>query len=207
MPQWVRHTSHTISRPGFWTSTSEPVIVDNCSTAEQQNLQTQFNALKANPGINVFPALRDAMLAMWPGMRIDCCFDASRPPRTDTIPGRIFICQMTALQMQQEICKGLIEESGAPSPDPVTEPLEVRAMLFACFGAPVGVPNAGEFATMAALPQFGGNATEREGRFLIWNRQTGEVFNKITTTTSGFWSGSTSVTKGTRGFINSAWIG
>jgi hypothetical protein len=147
------------------------------------------------------------MLPLWGGMRIDCCWDASRPPRTDTIPGRIFICGMTAVQMQQEICKGLAEESGASSPDPVSDPLHSRAMLFACFGAPSGIPTAAEFVLMAALPQFGSNPMEREGRLLIWNRTTGEVFNKVTTTTGGFWSGSTTVTKGPRGFINAGWIG
>jgi hypothetical protein len=206
MPQWVRHTSQTITRAGFWT-TSAPVIVDNCTPSEQQSLEAQFNALKANPGINAFPALRDAMIPLWGGMRIDCCFDASRPPRTDTIEGRIFICWMNALQQQQEICKGLVEEIMAPSPAPAPQPLEARAMLFACFGAPIGIPNAVEFAMMAALPQLGNNAMEREGRFLIWNRSTGEVFNKATTTTGGFWTGSTTVSKGTRGFIDSGWVG
>lgn len=207
MPFWVRHTQSSTTVGSFWNARTTDVIVDNCSPSEQATLQAQFNLLSANPGINLFPALRDAMLAMWPGMRIDCCFDSSRPPRTDTIPGRIFICQMTPLQMQQEICKGLIQESMATSTNPSPQPLEERAMLFACYGASVGIPSASDFTAMKALPQVGSNANERQGQFLIWNRTTGEVFNKITTTSGGFWGTSTTVSKGTRGFIDPGWIG
>ena len=206
MPHWVRHTQSSTTVGSFWNARTNEVIVDNCTMSEQANFQTQFTALSANAGLNAFPPLKSAMLAMWPGMRIDCCFDSTRPPRTDTIPGRIFICGMNNTQIQAEICKGLVEESMATSPEPQPQPLEQMAMVFSCFGAPLGVPTPAQFAAMVALPQVPGAANERYGQFLIWNRTTGEVFNKITTTSGGFWSSSTTISKGTRGFISPSWI-
>src|SRR5687768_13654562 len=70
MPHWVRHTQSSTTVGSFWNEKTNPVIVDNCTPSEQATLQSQFDLLRANPGINAFPALRDAMLAMWPGMRI-----------------------------------------------------------------------------------------------------------------------------------------
>ena len=206
MPQWVRHTVQTVTNKGFWVNETTPVIDDNCSKAEQTALQAQFDLLRMNPSLDLFPALKAGMLSMWGGMRIDCCFDATRPPRGDTPDGRIFICNMTPLQQQQAICRGLVDEFMSQPPNPGPQLLEALAVLFALYN-PVGTPTAAEKASMLALPVFGGNPAEREGQFLIWNRTTGSVFNKTTTTTGGFWTSSTTTAKGALGFTNPAWIG
>jgi hypothetical protein len=79
-------------------------------------------------------------------------------------------------------------------------------MLFACFGAPDGVPSGSQFNSMIGAPHFNGNTQEFEGAYVIWNRGTGEVWQKSTSTSSGFWTGSTVTSKGARCFIDASWV-
>ena len=206
MTQWVRHTSQTVTNPGgFWGgSHTDAVIVDNCSTAQQTTITAAHTALKARPGINAFPLLKAHMLKVEGGMRIDCCFDASRPPRGDTPDGNIFVCGETGPALEALVCKGLVETQFASS-DPLATLLDVKAMQFSCLGAPLGAPTAGELGMMAGLPIFGGNAAEREGTFVIWNRTTGQVWDK-TPATGGFWGGTTPSAKAALAFTNAAWV-
>lgn len=200
MPQWVRHTSQIVSNPGFWTATQEPVIVDNCSTVQQNALQSAFTSLSANAGLNSIPELKAKMLPLWGGMRIDCCFDETRPPRGDTPEGRIFICGETGTALEAAVCKGLAEEATSPG-----SLLDSKAMQFACFGSPIGAPTPTDFAIFAARPVFGGNPAEREGEYVIWNRTSGQIFSKVPGA-GGFWTAS-GATMGTQVFISPAWVG
>ncbi len=99
MTQWVRHTASP-GTGGFWGPTTGPVIVDNCSLAMQATIAAAHTSLKARPGINAFPRLKAHMLQVEDGMRIDCCFDESRPPRGDTPDGQIFVCGETGLALE-----------------------------------------------------------------------------------------------------------
>ena len=199
MPTWQRHVTGSTSTGGFWTGSTENTYADNCSAADKASIEAAFNTLDGNAGLNCFPALRDAMRAKWASIPIDCCFDNTRPPRDGELQAFIFVCNMTARQIQAEICQGLVRACGGRT-------LDVKAMLFACFGAPEGVPTTADFNNMVGEPQFGGNANERVGEFVIWNRNTGEVWDKTTTTTGGFWTSSTSPAKGARCFVNGAWV-
>src|SRR5712692_6392741 len=198
MPTWVRHV--TSSTSGFWPSTTN-TYADNCSEQNKTDINNAFNALNANGGLNCFPMLRDCMRGKWPTIAVDCCFDSTRPPRGGELEALIFVCQMSSQQIQVEICKGLVVGCGGTT-------LDVKAMQFACFGAPLGVPSPSDFNDMAGLPQFDGNPHEREGTFVIWNRQTGEVWDKITTQVSrAFWPGTDTVpSKGSRCFVDVSWI-
>jgi hypothetical protein len=195
----VRHSTGTVHTAGFWTGSNTETFADNCSAANKTSIQNAFNTLDANNGLNCFPALRDAMRGKFPGIPIDCCFDETRPPRGGDLQALIFVCNMTDPQIQVEICQGLVRNSGGHT-------IDVKAMVFSCFGAPAGVPTTADFNNMVNEPIFSGNGNEREGQFVIWNRSTGEVWNKTTTTTSGFWTGSTSTAKGGRCFVNGAWV-
>ena len=199
MPTFVRHKTGSVHHGGFWTGSDEDTFSDNCSAQDKTNIDTAFNALNGNAGLNCFPALRDAMRAKFPGLPVDCCFDASRPPRGGDLEAFVFVCSMTPQQIQVEICQGLARACGAHI-------LDLKAILFACFGAPTGVPTSADFNNMVSEPQFGGNANEREGQFAIWNRKTGEVWDKTTTTSGGFWTGATSTVKNNRCFIDNSWI-
>jgi len=200
MPNWLTHVTSTTTTPGFWTGSTTTTTADNCSATDKTNIQTAFNNLSANRGLNCFPALRDAMLPRFASITIDCCFDNTRPPRGGEVDALIFICQMTDPQIQIALCTGLATAaSGGTS-------LDVKAMLMSCFGKPVGVPTTAEFNEMTGLPQMPNNTAEFVGQFCIWNRQTGEVFDKTTVTTGGFWTGSTNPAKGARCFIDAAWV-
>jgi hypothetical protein len=199
MPTWVRHVTGTTSTPGFWTATKTETFADNCSAAQKTSIMNAFNSLSANPGMNCLPALRDAMRSRFESIPIDCCFDETRPPRGGDLQALIFVCNMTDAQIQAELCQGLVRGSGGTT-------LDVKAMLMSCFGAPQGIPTGAQFNEMVNLPQMSNNANERIGEFCIWNRSTGEVFDKTTTTTGGFWTSSTVVAKGGRCFINSGWV-
>lgn len=199
MPHWVRHKTGTVHTNGFWTGSDTDTFDDNCSTKDKTDIENAFNALNANGGLNCFPALRDAMRNKWPTIPVDCCFDSTRPPRGGELQAFIFVCDMSQQQIQVEICQGLVRACGGHT-------IDVKAMLFSCFAAPAGVPSTADFNNMVGEPQFGGNVNEREGQFVIWNRNTGEVWDKSTTTTSGFWTGSTSTAKGNRCFVNAAWV-
>jgi hypothetical protein len=199
MPTWVRHKTGSVHQGGFWTGSDTDTFADNCSDQDKANIDAAFKALNANGGLDCFPALRDCMRGKWDTIPVDCCFDESRPPRGGQLEALIFVCNMNSAQAQAEICQGLVRACGGHT-------LDVKAMLFSCFGAPSGVPSTADFNDMVNEPQFGGNANEREGQFVIWNRQTGEVWNKTTTTSSGFWTGSTSTAKGNRCFGNPAWV-
>ena len=201
MPTWVQHVTGTTTTGGFWTGTTTETKADNCSAADKTAIQNAFNSLSANAGLNLLPMLRDAMLPKFPTVPIDCCFDNTRPPRgSETIAATIFICAMTDAQIQEDLCLKLARSAGGGSP------LEGRAMVMCCFGAPAGIPTPAEFAEMVNLPMMPNNSNERVGEFSIWNRSTGEVWDKTTTTTGGFWTSSTTVAKGARCFINPAWV-
>jgi hypothetical protein len=199
MPNWQRHVTGTTTTGGFWTSTTTNTFADNCSTADKSAIQTAFNSLSANGGLNCFPALRDKMIPSFTTISVDCCFDASRPPRGGEVEAFVFVCQMTARQIQVELCKGLVGVNLGTT-------LDVKAMLMSCFGAPEGIPTSAQFNEMVGLPQMPNNANEFAGEFCIWNRNTGEVFDKTTTTVGGFWTSSTVPAKGPRCFINNAWV-
>lgn len=199
MPTWVRHVTGTTTTPGFWTGSTTNTFADNCSDAQKASIMNAFNSLNANPGLNCFPALRDAMRSTWNTIPIDCCFDATRPPRGGEVEALIFICDMTDRQIQVAVCRGLVQANSGTT-------LDIEAMLMSCFGAPEGVPTAAQFNDMITLPQMSNNVNERVGQFCIWNRTTGEVFDKTTTSTGGFWTGSTTISKGARCFIDNAWI-
>ena len=199
MPTWVRHVTGSTTTGGFWTGTTTETFADNCSTTDKASIQTAFNNLNGNGGLNCFPTLRDAMRTSFTTIPIDCCFDNTRPPRGGDLQALIFICQMTDRQIQIELCKGLVQTNSSTV-------LDVKAMLMSCFGAPDGIPTSAEFNDMKQLPQMPNNPNEFIGDFCIWNRSTGEVFNKNTTATGGFWTGGTAITKGGRCFINNGWI-
>jgi hypothetical protein len=135
----------------------------------------------------------------WPSVPVDCCFDDTRPPRGGEVQTFFFFCNTTDAQRQLEIAKGLTQLAGGHQ-------IDVKAVQFACFGAP-GLPSANDLNDFLNEPVFGGNQNEREGVFVIWNKQTGEIWQKTTTTTSGgFWGGSSTTTvKGTRCFGNPGW--
>jgi len=200
MPTWVRHKTGTVHSGGFWTGSDTDVFADNCSATDKTAIQNAFNTLSKNPGLNCFPALRDAMISTFATVPIDCCFDNTRPPRDGTLEAFIFVCNMTDHQIQVELCKGLaLAVSSA-------DVLDAKAMVFSCFGPPDGVPSASDFNAMVADPQFGNNPNERLGHFVVWNRSTGEVFNQTTVQTSGFWTGGTAPGKGNRCFVDGSWV-
>lgn len=199
MPTWVRHK--TGSRDlGFWRG-SEDTFADNCSDGQKAAIEASFQTLTANPTLaSCFPTLKSCMDSKWPNMPVDCCFDATRPPRDGDLQALIFICDLGDRGRQIEILRGLTRSCGGRA-------IDQRAVVFALFGAPEGVPVGNELTDFLNEPTFGGNANEREGEFVVWNRQTGEVFQKTTSTTNaGFWRGSVTTTaKGTRCFQDSRW--
>jgi hypothetical protein len=200
MPTFVRHKTGSVHTDGFWTGSDTDVFADNCSTTDKTAIQNAFNTFSKNPGLNCFPAMRDAMISTFATIPIDCCFDNTRPPRGGDLEALIFVCNMTDRQIQVELCKGLALAVAAG------DVLDARAMVFSCFGAPDGVPNVADFNVMVADPQLGNNANERLGHFVVWNRSTGEVFNQTTVQTSGFWTGGTAPAKGNRCFVDAAWV-
>lgn len=199
MPTWVRHK--TGSRDlGFWRG-SEETFADNCSMAEKTAIENAFQTLTANATLaSCFPRLKQCMDERWPNVPVDCCFDDTRPPRDGDLQAFIFICNMDGRGRQVEILRGLTKLCGGKS-------LDVRAAVFAVFGAPEGVPVGNELNEFLNEPTFAGNPNEREGEFVVWNRQTGEVFEKTTGTRDlGFWRGSvTTTSKGARCFQDGRW--
>jgi hypothetical protein len=199
MPTWVRHQTGSTTTGGFWTGTTTPTYTDNCNVNDKASIENAFNSLNGNAGLNCCPPLRDAMRSSWPTIPVDCCFDDTRPPRGGEVQAFIFVCKMTDHQIQVELCKGLVQVNGGDT-------LDTKAMIFACFGAADGAPSSADFNQMVADPVFNGNANERVSQFFIWNRNTGEVWEKTTTSSGGFWTGSTTTAKGTRCFIDAAWV-
>lgn len=198
MPTWQRRKTGSTTTPGFWTGTSTDTFTDNCNAADKASIEASFATLDANPGLNCFPALRDRMRTTWATIPVNCCFDNSRP-KDGELQTFIFVCNMTDRQRQLEICQGLVRANSGTV-------LDAKAMQMSCFGGPEGIPTSAQFNDMAALPQMPGTSTERVGEYCIWNRNTGEVFDKTTTTQSGFWTGSVVPAKGSRCFINSGWV-
>ena len=197
MPNWVRHIDQTVSNPGFWTAKTTNVIKDNCTLAQQAAVIAAFKSLTSRSGMNAFPGLKAAIVSVVDGIKIDCCFDATRPPRDDEPQPSVFVCGETGDALEALLCKGAVDVSMGTL-------LDARAMQFACFGAPLGAPTTADVQTMASLPTFGGNPNERDGKFVIWNRTTGQVFDK-TPGTGGFWTGS-GPTRGAVGFSAPDWI-
>lgn len=205
MPTWQRHKTGSTGGGGFWPSPAQDTFADNCSAADKTAIENAHNNLIARPGINLIPMLRDDMANEWAGIPIDCCFDNTRPSGGD-LAAPIFICNMNARQIEVEICRGLASlTTGKKGANDAQRALDVKAMQFACFGAPEGVPTTAQFNDMTGAPNFSGNITEFEGQYVVWNRSTGEVWEKITTTTGGFWTGSTVSSKGNRCFVDAAW--
>ncbi len=199
MPSWQRHVTGTTTTGGFWTGSTTNTYADNCNANQKAQILNAFNSLNANPGLNCFPALRDAMRTTWQTIPIDCCFDSTRPPRGGELESFIFVCDMSDRQIQVEICSGLIQANGGTT-------LDVQAMLMSCFGAPEGIPTTANFNDMVTLAQMPNNSNEFVGKFCIWNRKTGEVWDETTQTTSGFWTGSTVPAKGNRCFVDNRWV-
>ena len=199
MPTWQRHSTGSTTTPGFWTGTTTETFADNCSAADKTAIENAFNTLNANAGLNCFPTLRDRMRTSFTNIPIDCCFDNTRPPRDGQLQAFIFVCNMTDRQIQVELCQGLVRANSGTA-------LDVKAMLMACFGAPEGIPTTAQFNEMVGLPQMPSNSNERVGEYCVWNRNSGEVFDKTTVTTSGFWTGSTGPGKGPRCFIDNGWV-
>ena len=207
MPTWQRHKTGSTQVGGFWTSHSEDTFTDNCSGTEKTAIEAAHNSLVARAGINSIPTLRDDMNNNWAGVPINCCFDDTRPSGDDLV-APIFICGMTATQKEVEICRGLASlSSGQSGAGDGQRALDTKAMVFACFGAPSGVPSQAEFNKMITAPNFNGNTREFLGMYVIWNRDSGEVWNRtVTTVQGGFWGGSSQVvSKGTRAFIDASW--
>jgi hypothetical protein len=205
MPTWQRHVTGTTGGGGFWPSQPQDVYADNCSAKDKTDIENAHNSLIARAGINLIPMLRDDMASEWAGIPINCCFDNTRPTGGDLV-APIFICNMNGHQIEVELCRGLVSlASGQKNASDAQVTLDVKAMQFACFGAPDGAPTSAQFNDMVNAPHFSGNTNEFEGQYVIWNRSTGEVWPKITTTTGGFWTGSTVSSKGSRAFIDAAW--
>ena len=198
MPTWQRRRTGSTTTPGFWTGTTTDTFTDNCDAGQKAAIEAAFNNLNGNPGLNCFPALRDAMRSEWPTIPINCCFDNSRP-KDGELTALIFVCNMTDRQIQVELCQGLVRASGGTV-------LDVKAMQMSCFGAPEGIPTGAQFNEMTGLPQMPTSSNERVGEFTIWNRTTGEVWDKTTAQQAGFWTATTVPAKGGRCFINSGWV-
>lgn len=171
----------------------------DCNVTQQTDLQNAFNNFIGMAALNPLGSLRDSIRAKFNEIELDCT-----DPECDRLDGRtsgntILICNTSASRIGPVLLHELVHACGGVE-------LDSEAVEHACF---IGNGSTAPFGDdwdkfRSETSELNGNELERVGNFVIWNSNTGEVWQKIVE--GGSWASAGTVRKGVRIFQHNDWI-
>lgn len=150
----------------------------DCSKERQQILTDAYNSfIQSSVLINHFSGLRDQMQERWGNLSIVCgtrCTGDCEDDNGNCLEGarnstRIIICKFDSPRVGAILFHELVHECGGSE-------LDSEALEHACLATGSRPPTNGDYPKFCNDDQFGTNANERMGRYVIWNAATGEVW-------------------------------
>lgn len=191
MPKWTTHTEG-----GSWYGGGTDV--PDCNDSQRNAITNAFNNFIDSSCLNCFPGLRDCLRSKWNDIEIDCT-----DPDCSNLDGRqsgnkILMCNTSSTRVGPVLLHELVHACDG------TE-LDSEAVEHACFnGSGATLPFGDDWDKFRSeTSALDGNETERVGKYVIWNSDTGEVWAKAQE--GGGWGGGKTV-KGTRCFQSDGWI-
>jgi hypothetical protein len=191
MPTWTTHTEG-----GDWTGGGTQVR--DCTADQQTRIINAFNAFINAPCLNCFPGLRDCLNQKWNEIEIDCT-----DPDCSGLDGRnsgnkILMCNTSASRVGPVLLHEMVHACGG------TE-LDSEAVEHACFnGSGATLPFGDDWDKFKSeTSEFNGNSSERKGKWVIWNMETGEVWGIVKE--GGSWNSGPTESKGSRCFQSDNW--
>lgn len=190
MPTWTTHTEG-----GGWLGGGRQVR--DCSDAQQTAITDAFNSFIDDECLDCFPGLRECLREKWNGIEIDCT-----DPDCSKLDGRqsgnkILICNTSPGRVGPVLLHELVHACGG------TE-LDSEAVEHACFiGSGATLPFGDDWDKFRSeTSALDGNETERVGKYVIWNSDTGDVWGREEE--GGGWGGGKTV-KGALCFQSDEW--
>lgn len=192
MPSWTTHTEG-----GSWNGGGTEVR--DCSVTQQRDITNAFNNFINSAALNCSPGIRDKLRSKFNDVEIDCTDSECSRLDGRTSGNKILICNTTPTRVGPVLLHELVHACGGTELD--AEAIEHACFVFNGATAPFG-DDWDKFRS--ETDELNDNEKERVGEFVIWNSDTGEVWQKIVE--GGSWASSGTVRKGTRCFQSNDWI-
>ncbi|MET0464871.1 MAG: hypothetical protein ABW007_17035 [Chitinophagaceae bacterium] len=192
MATWTTHTEG-----GRWSGGGTDV--PDCSLAQREAIINAFNNFSSRSCLDCFGGLSGQLNEKWREIEIDCT-----DSECDTLDGRnsgnnILICNTSSSRVGPVLLHEMVHACGG------TE-MDSEAVEHACFnGSGATAPFGDDWDKFRSeTDELEGNEIERVGKFMIWNSDTGEVWEKVVE--GGSWASGGTVRKGRRCFQSNSWI-
>lgn len=192
MPKWTTHTEG-----GSWNGGGSDVR--NCNSTQQSTITNAFNRFIDHNCLDCFPGLENCLKDKWEDVEIDCdCSDLPSNVVGRRQGNKIWLCNTTSNRIGSLLLHELVHLCGG------TE-LDSEAVEHACFdGSGATLPTSDDWTKFIdETDPLDGNEDERVGKYVIWNRETGNVWGR--TSEGGGW-GSSDPEKGSLCFQDSGWV-